>query len=101
MPTDNIYAQPAYNPERVKLAAEYAKTKFFRLTLDLMRLAQWDPLHPSNVPMGWCCFYDNQGKLLPTDDISLYKLYSFTPAMIKFSEERYHDELRSSVEGKG
>ena len=93
VPTDNVYAQAAYNPERLTKATEYASTKFFRLMLDLMRCAQWEPIHPNNRMIGTQPFSSNRGDLPPTDDRELYKLYDFTPAMIQFVEERYHDEL--------
>lgn len=101
MPTDNKYAQASYEPERIEQAAKYASTKFFRLMLDLQRCAQWEPIHPSNSPFGWGCFRDNRRRPLPTDDCELYKLFDFTPAMIRFVEERYNDELLDARNAQG
>ena len=61
----------------VDAAKSYAQTKFFRLMLDLFRLAQFDPLNPANVP------------LKPVDDNSLYARYGFSDAMINFTEEKF------------
>lgn len=102
--TDNHYAMPAYHPETVDEAVAYGKTKFFRVILDLMRLAQWEPLHPAN-----CClfnerFMNNQfahfdnTTLDVTSDDALFKHFGFTPHMIHFAEEHYHDDLRNRFE---
>ncbi|MBQ3337611.1 MAG: hypothetical protein IJG80_09430 [Selenomonadaceae bacterium] len=53
----------------------YAESKFFRLMLDLMRLAQWEPIHPFNCPLEAC---DNP-----------YDRWQFSKAMIDFTEARY------------
>ena len=99
-PTDNIYAMNAYHPERVEAAFKYASTKFFRLILDLQRLAQWEPIHYANTPLNYQWFQYNVLPMgekpdidftlsLPEIDAQLYRKYDFTPAMIKFVEERY------------
>lgn len=100
VPTDDVFAKPAYNPARVEHAFKYASTKFFQLMLDLQRLAQWEPITRYNVPMNWDWFSDNVltcgrkvdidfSVSLPEIDAQLYRKYDFTPAMIKFTEERY------------
>ena len=66
----------------------YTQSKFFRLMLDLMRLAQWEPINAANSPF----------KPAPIDwdkplDEQFYRLCDFTPAMIQFVEGRYHDDL--------
>lgn len=100
VPTDNIYAKAAYNPERVDAVFKYASTKFFRLILDLQRLAQFEPIHRANCPMNYHWFSTNRlsavekpdidfSVSVPEIDAQLYRKYDFTPAMIKFVEERY------------
>ena len=89
VPTDNPYALPAFNPQRVQRAVDYAKTKFFRQILELMRLAQWEPINSANVPLEASLYQDNQKELLPVDDKSLYERHGFTPAMIDFTETRF------------
>ena len=97
VPTDNPYAKPAYHPLTVEHAARYASTKFFRLTLDLMRLAQWEPIHKYNVPMNQHWFTHNQFTDFSRPDVDfakpldeqLYRKYDFNPSMIHFTEERY------------
>jgi len=89
VPTDNIYAQPAYKPEVIQRAVNFAESKFFRLSLDLMRLAQWEPINTSNFAVGYDVAgidYDKRGAEL---DAQLYKHFGFTPAMIDFTEARY------------
>ena len=96
VPTEDIYAKPAYHPERIQQAINYGESKFFRLMLDLMRLAQWDPINKSNRPLDRTAFtenrqqseidYDKKGFEL---DSQLYEKWRFTPAQIKFVEERY------------
>ena len=104
VPTDNIYAKNAFHPETVDFAYKYAQTKFFRLTLDLMRLAQWEPIHPSNRPMNFNWFTTNRfprgqepdidfTKSVAEIDAQLYRKYGFTKPMIDFVEARYHDDL--------
>ena len=98
--TDNIYAKPAYHPETIDYAFKYASTKFFRLMLDLMRLAQWEPIHPSNYVMHGEWFTSNKFQIgkepdidfsvsLAEIDAQFYRKYEFTPAMIAFTEARY------------
>lgn len=100
VPTDNIYAQNAYQPKRVDAAFKYASTKFFRLIIDLQRLAQWEPISRFNVPMNYQWFQHNHLPLdevpdidftlsLPEIDAQFYRKYDFTPAMIEFTEARY------------
>lgn len=98
--TDNIYAMNAYHPERVEAAFKYASTKFFRLIIDLQRLAQWEPIYRYNPPLNYQWFQLNKlfmGEVpdidftlsLPEIDEQLYRKYDFTPAMIAFTEARY------------
>lgn len=89
VPTENIYAANAYEPERIRRAVQYGQTKFFRLMLDLMRLAQWEPIHKSNVPLEYKQFRDNCLNPRAFDDQSLYRRYGFTPAMIEFTEKQF------------
>lgn len=100
VPTDDAWAKHAYRPEVVEAAVKYASTKFFRLILDLERLAQWEPIHRANTPMNGDWFRYNHldaprkididfSVSLPEIDAQLYRKYDFTPAMIKFVEERY------------
>lgn len=89
VPNDNPYAMPAYNPERVQRALKYANTKFFRQILDLMKLAQWQPIHPANLPLENWLYRDNRSEPLPVDDKSLYERYGFSPAMIQFTEAHF------------
>lgn len=89
VPTTNLYAQPAYNPERIQRAVQYTQTKFFRLMLDFMKLAQWQPIHKFNVPLEYSLYVDNKTTSLPSDDQSLYERWQFTPAMIRFTEEKF------------
>ena len=98
--TDNHYAMPAYHPETVDEAVAYGKTKFFRVILDLMRLAQWEPIHHYNHCMLSWRFHRNKfhrfddTSLDVTSDDALFKHFGFTPHMIHFIEEHYHDDLR-------
>lgn len=89
VPTVNGYATPAYNPERINRAFQYANTKFFRQMLDLMRLAQWEPINKANIPLDSGQFKDNHIEPLPFDDKSLYERYGWTPNMIAFAEEKF------------
>ncbi len=93
-PKQNQYAATP-RPELVDVMIRYAKSKFFRLMLDLMRLAQWEPIHRYNVPMNYKWFHDNEiwGGLdvdfaKPFDE-QLYHKYGFNPSMIQFTEARY------------
>ena len=75
-------------------AFKYTQTKFFQAVLDFMRLAQWNPIHKDN------CFAVKPDidfdKSVAEIDEQFFSKYDFTPAMIKFLEERYHDDLRNS-----
>ena len=111
VPADNIYAKPAFKPERVQHAFKYASTKFFRLTIDLMCLAQWQPIHRHNVIMNYHWFRYNYFSRhdMPPDidfnrsvaeiDAQLYRKYEFTSAMIAFTEARYrYDVLQNTIQ---
>ena len=62
------------------------QTKFFRLVLDLQRLAQFkiddDFFQRNTTPML---------DLKDQSDEELYRRFDFTPEMIQFTEENYHD----------
>ena len=86
-------------------AFKYTQTKFFRAVLDFMRLAQWNPIHKDNYFLNGSWFKDNCFAVKPDIDFDksvaeideqFFSKYDFTPAMIKFLEERYHDDLRNS-----
>lgn len=100
--TDNHYAMPAYNPNRVQQAVNYGESRFFRFMLELMRLAQWQPVHKVNSPLYRNHFTENRifkncgidfSKRGAELDKQLYDKHKFTPAMIKFIEDYYNDEL--------
>lgn len=65
---------------------KFTQSKIFRLWLDLQRLAQFEPIHNANG-----LFFDDVDLTLdaPEIDAQIYRKYDFTPAMIKFVEERY------------
>ncbi|MBR4641601.1 MAG: hypothetical protein IKO74_02625 [Selenomonadaceae bacterium] len=112
IPTDNNYAAVPC-PEAITAAEKYTRTKFFRLMLDLMRLAQFDPIKSFNL----CIMrreFDNMSinkKFPPKNkdryewqkihfdwlasvedlDAQFYRRFDFTPEMIQFTEEHYHD----------
>lgn len=112
IPTDNKYAAVPC-PEAITAAEKYTRTKFFRLMMNLMRLAQFDPIKSFNV----CIMrreFDNMSidkKFPPKNkdryewqkihfdwsadvdelDKQLYRKYGFTPEMIQFTEANYHD----------
>lgn len=100
VPADNIYAQAAYNPQRIQQAVNYGNSKFFRLMLDLMRLAQWEPINKANPPLDCESLrsnrvpitneseidFDKQGAEL---DAQFYHKYDFSPAMVNFTEAHY------------
>lgn len=96
VPTDNVYAKPAYSPQRIERAAEYGRSKFFRQMLELMRLAQWEPINPANYPME--DFVSNAfptNKPLPlSEDEILYTRYGFNDAMKEWTENHY-DAIRT------
>lgn len=95
VPTDDIFAKPAYHPETVIQAFNYSLSKFFRLTLRLSRLAQWEPLNCYNLVMNrlWFCtnHFTEYNKpdinLFGNIDAQLYRKYDFTPQMIHFAEK--------------
>ena len=105
VPTDNIYAQAAYQPERVEWAYKYTQTKFFRLMIDLMKLAQFAPINKANYMIYGSWFYNNSfvkgmepdidfTKSVKEIDAQFYRKHEFTPHMIEFVEARYsYDEL--------
>ncbi len=62
------------------------QTNFFQLVLDLQRLAQFkadDDFYQRNTIK--MLDLENQS------DAQLYRKYGFTPEMIHFTEEHYHD----------
>ena len=90
VPTDDSFAKPAYNPERVEHAAQFASTKFFRLILDLQRLAQWEPINKYNYAFDGLQYRTNDPQTSRFEtDADLYAKWKFNPAMIKFTEEHY------------
>ena len=94
IPTDNIYAKPAFKPEVIRRAVNFAESKFFRFSLELMKLAQWQPVHKYNTTFGWSRdnVFDTGGlKNIDYDkdvDAQLFNFYEFTPAMIDFVESK-------------
>ena len=105
IPTDNIYAKPSFHPETVDYAYKFTQTKFFRLILDLMRLAQWHPIDNKNYMLHSEWFRDNRfmrGQQPDIDfsvsvadiDAQFFQKYEFSAQMIEFTEARYsYDEL--------
>lgn len=95
-------------PERIAEALKYTRTKFFRLIIELQRLAQFDPIHPYNVVLDSQYFgCDRAGKpavdysgSVAEIDAQLYRRYEFTPEMIAFVEDLYHDDVCDEVEGE-
>ncbi len=96
VPTDNFFAKPAFHPETVTHAFNYARSKFFRLMIDLMRLAQWEPIHAANYVLEQKLYQSNDAKALATDDAALYERYGFSQPMIDFVEKKY-DEIRTGA----
>ena len=100
VPTDNIHAAKC-RPEAIKQAVNFTRTKFFRLMLDLMRLAQFEPINKNNYCFEADYFRSDYCKSdidfsasVEELDAQFYRKYKFTPAMIKFVEEKYsYDEL--------
>lgn len=86
IPSDNIHAaQPCQ--KTIDTAEKYTRTKFFRLMLDLQRLAQFDPSHKDNAN-------HVLDELLSDNDAENYRRLDFTPAMIRFTEENFnHDAV--------
>ena len=105
VPTDNVHAaQPCR--QTIDSAAEYTKTKFFRLLLKLMELAQFEPVHPKNfcfarhdlenlrlpnLPIGANTLPKNFDWTADADglDAQFFKLFDFTPALIRFTEAHF------------
>lgn len=100
---DNIHAADVmtWNIER---ARKYGSTKFFRFILDLMKLAQFDPLAHINgvercLNFQWFSELKNPRETIDAPinldadiaeiDRQLYKLYGFGAAQIDFIERRY------------
>lgn len=111
IPTDDKYAA-ACCPEAIDAAEKYTRTKFFRLMLDLMRLAQFNPIDKRNYILlrhefdnisinkkfpSTCKRFDWQEVQFDWSadvdelDEQLYRHFGFTPEMIHFAEENYHD----------
>lgn len=92
-------------PHIIDEALKYTKTKFFRLILDLMKLAQFAP-EDCVYAFGAERFHEiNSQGFTPIDfdidfsvsvaeiDAQLYRKYEFTQAMIDFVEAKYsYDE---------
>ena len=98
--TDNIHAQAAYNPQRIQQAVNYGNCKFFKLMLDLMSLAQWEPINKANPPLDCESLRSNQVPITNSSgiefdkqgaelDAQFYQKYDFTPAMVDFTEAHY------------
>lgn len=94
VPTDDHLAMIAYKPEVITRAVNFAQSKFFKFSLELMKLAQWQPIHKYNTTFGWYqdSVYDTSGlKFIIYDkdvDPQLFNFYEFTPAMIHFVETK-------------
>ena len=104
--------QPPPNKFRLTLRAEaveqmlkFTRTRFFRLMLDLMRQAQFEPIHSVNHFVETEDFHHDTyrtGVDFSTSveelDAQFYRSYNFTPAMIAFIEEKYsYDDIRHEV----
>lgn len=89
-------------------ALKYTQTKFFRLIIDLMKLAKFNPFEC--YAFGTAHFHELRNMAEPFDDgidysvfaaeidAQLYRKYDFTPAMIDFAERRYsYDNGAGSV----
>ena len=88
-------------PFMIERAYKYAKSKFFHLILDLMKLAQFDPVYFSENCFGYQYFLHLKNPHQPIDcdinfdvsikeiDAQFYKKYNFSQAMINFVERRY------------
>ena len=100
VPSDNVHAAKV-RPEAISQAVKFTRTKFFRLMLDLMRLAQFEPIDKNNYCFESDIFHSDDSKSeidfsasVEEMDAQFYRKYKFTPAMIKFVEEKYsYDEL--------
>lgn len=99
-PTDKAYTLPP-TPFIIDEALKYTQTKFFRLIIDLMKIAQFNPFE-GGYAFGTDRFHDCQGKgyyprdfdidfsvSVPEIDAQLYRKYGFSKAMIEFVEGRY------------
>lgn len=101
VPSDNPYAAEP-RPELVEQALNYTRTKFFRLMLDLQRLAQFEPIHKANRVLEYQYWSENPPKSdidfstsVADLDAQLYRKLGFTQEMIDFTEARYsYDDLR-------
>lgn len=97
-PKENIYsAEP--HPEYVDQMLRFAKSKFFRLMLDLQRAAQWDPINKNNFCIEADKFHNNAISTYaqrPIDfdadiDSQLFVRFGFTPQMIDWINKHYDD----------
>ena len=89
-------------PELIDAALKYTQTKFFRLMLQLERLAQFAPINTGNVIMFSQTWHYN-GNPFKSDidwsvpvaelDAQLFKKFDFTPEMIQFTEDFNHDAV--------
>lgn len=99
-PTNTAYTLPP-TPFIIDEALKFTQTKFFRLIIDLMKIAQFDP-YDGGYAFGTDRFHDCCGKgyyprdfdidysvSVPEIDAQLYRKYSFSAAMIEFVERRY------------
>ena len=92
-------------PESVEHMLKFTRTRFFRFLLELMRQSKFEPIHPENyLPEAddWRHDIYRTGVDFSTSieklDAQFYRRYNFTPAMIKFIEERYsYDDIRHEV----
>lgn len=98
-PTNTAYTLPP-TPFIIDEALKYTQTKFFRLIIDLMKIAQFNPFE--GYAFGADRFNDCQGAgyyprdfdidysvSVPEIDAQLYRKYDFTQAMIEFVERKY------------
>ena len=95
VPSDNIHAAKC-RPEAINQAFNFTQTKFFRLMLDLMRLAQFETIHKDNY-----CFESDyfqcdeyEGDIdfsarVEELDAQFYKKNGFSEEMKDFVERRY------------
>lgn len=103
-PSDNIHAAKC-RPEAITQMINFTRTKFFRFMLDLMRLAQFEPINKDNPCFQADCFRCDDYKTdidfsadVKNLDSQFWRKYNFSPTMIKFIEERYpYDDIRHEV----
>ena len=100
-------------PYIIDEALKYTRTKFFRMMIDLMKLAQFDPFNNDVPAFGSERFLHAPlaDKYLETDidfslsvpeiDAQLYRKYDFTPAMIDFVERKYSYDNGAGVPQQG